>query len=90
MLLPPGRLELSRREIPQRRVNALRPIDIIDEVPDLGQRVLEILVVRQCHLLFFNGADQPFRVAVLGTVRLLDKLDGETGLRMWKAKTRLF
>ncbi len=42
----PGRLELGRREIAQRRVHPLRPLDIVDEVPDLGQRIRDILVVR--------------------------------------------
>ena len=40
------------------------------EMPDLCVGVGKVLIVRKIHLLFFDGADDPFRIRVLG--RLAD------------------
>ena len=40
-------------------------IHLLDEAADLGVGVGEITVVRQVHLLFFDGAYQSLSVAVL-------------------------
>ena len=39
-------------------------VHLLDEVPDLGICVGEVLIVRQVHLLFLDGTDQPLGVAI--------------------------
>src|SRR6267143_4439247 len=57
-LLPPLLLELPRREVAQRRVNALDVVNVVEEAGDLPEGVGEVLVVGEVHLLFFDGPDQ--------------------------------
>jgi hypothetical protein len=46
-------------------VNAFDVVDVVEEAAEVPLGVGEVLVVRQVHLLFFDGADDAFGVAVL-------------------------
>src|SRR5215471_3997790 len=47
-------LELGRRQVAQRRVDALAVVDVVEEPSQLPQRVGEVGVLRQRHLLLLE------------------------------------
>jgi len=46
-------------------VNPLRPIHVVDELPNLRQRIWEVAVLRQVDLLFLDRPDHTLGIAVL-------------------------
>jgi hypothetical protein len=58
-------LELQRREIAQRRMDALDVVNVIEEAPDLPMGVREVVVLGEIDLLFFDGAHEAFGITVL-------------------------
>src|SRR5947209_2776185 len=64
-LLEPLLLELRRGQVAQRRVDALAFVHVVEEPARLPQRVGEVGVLGQRHLLFLDGPHQPLGVAVL-------------------------
>src|SRR5262245_22204207 len=65
LLLAPLLLELLRRQVAQRRMDSLAIIHLVQEPTQLPQRVGEVEVLRQGHLFFLDGPQQPLGVAVL-------------------------
>ena len=63
-LLPLG-LVFGWGEIPQRGVDPLVDIHVIQEAPDLLVCVVIVEVFRQVHLLFLDRADETLCVAIL-------------------------
>src|SRR5918999_361785 len=61
----PGLLKLDWSEIAERRMNTLCPIDIVDELANLRERLGEVAVLRQGDLLFLDGPDHALGIAVL-------------------------
>ena len=65
LLLFPVGFKFSWRQITECGVDALMLIDLLDELANLCVCVGETMIIRQVHLLFFDGAYQPLSVAVL-------------------------
>jgi hypothetical protein len=56
VLQAPLLLELQRRQVAQRRVDAFDVVDIIEETPDLPMSVAEVVILGEIDLLFFERA----------------------------------
>src|SRR5688500_9673325 len=65
MVPSPCRLKLDWGERAECRMNPLRPIDGIDELPDRRQRIWKVAVLREVDLLFVDGPDDALGIAVL-------------------------
>src|SRR4029077_2118774 len=63
-LTTPLVFELPGRQVAQGRVDTFAVVDIVEETSDLPVGVGEVVVVGQVHLLFFDGANQAFGVAI--------------------------
>ncbi|MBN1581792.1 MAG: hypothetical protein JXA89_13895 [Anaerolineae bacterium] len=74
----PVLLELSRREITQRRANALVSAHVVLEPVQLLMRVSIVLIVLQVNLFIFDGARQAFGVSVLPGLTDIDHTDPDT------------
>src|SRR5919199_4282192 len=61
----PCRLELGWGEIAERRMNALRAIDSIDELSDLRQCFGKVTVLCEVDLLFLDSPNHTLGIAVL-------------------------
>jgi hypothetical protein len=61
----PALLTLDWGEIAERRMHALCPIDLVDELPDLRQRLGTVVVLCQGDLLFLDEPDPALGIAVL-------------------------
>jgi len=64
-LLAPLLLKLGRRQIAERRVDALLIVDLLDEASHMFLGFGYRAVFAQVDLLFFDGADEAFGVWVL-------------------------
>src|SRR5260370_8117589 len=64
-LVLPLLLELRRRQVAQRRVDALVVVDRVDEVAKLPVGIGVVLVLRQVYFLFLDRPHQPLGVTVL-------------------------
>src|ERR1043166_925725 len=58
-------LELGGRQVAERGVDAFDVVDVVEEAGHLRLGVVEVTVIGEVHLLFFDGADQTFGEAVL-------------------------
>ena len=65
MLLKPLRLELGRGEIPQRRMDPLVHIHVIQEAADLVICIMIVEILGQVNFLFLDRPDETLGVAVL-------------------------
>jgi hypothetical protein len=61
-------LELDRRKVAQRGVDALVHVDVVQEPAQLGHSISIALVLRQVNLLFFDCALQDLDVCHYGSV----------------------
>lgn len=57
--------KLHRGQVTQGGVDALVHVDIFQELPYLLVSLGIVLIIRQIRHLFFDGAHQPFRKAIL-------------------------
>ena len=93
LLLFPVCFEFGWRQIAERRVDPFVLIHVLDELADLGVCVGEIMVIRQVHLFFLDGADEPRRrekkkrKAVRGE-RDWDREGGGVGARKEKRRSQ--
>jgi len=60
-------------------MDALGPIDIVDEVADLRQRLVKILIVGQIDFFFLDRPNHAFGIAVLARLAHLGHTDRYTG-----------
>lgn len=80
MLLLPLGLVFGWGEIPQRGVDPLVDIRVIQEAPDLLVCVVIVEVFRQVHLLFLDRADETLGVAVLPGRALVGHADSNPSI----------
>ena len=71
MLSQPLRLEFGRGEVPQRRMDPLVRIDIIQEAANLVISIMVVEIVRQVNLLFLDRSYETLGITVLPSYALL-------------------
>src|SRR3954453_370161 len=60
VLLSPKALKLGRGQVPQRGVDPLAIVDLVEEPSQAPQRVAEVLVLREVDLLLLDRPHQSF------------------------------
>src|SRR5512135_2956258 len=58
-------LELARHQVPQRRVNPLPVVYVVEEPPELPPGIGGVLVFRQIDLLLFDCSQEPLGISIL-------------------------
>jgi hypothetical protein len=65
VLISPLAFELRRGQVPQRRVDPLAIVDLIEEPSHPPQRVVEVLVLREIDLLLLDRSHDPIGISML-------------------------